>query len=63
MYIAIMQRVLEKGEDFIESERERVKGLQGKKLSPSKKLLLEHRLNILAAFKHTKSTTSDKSEL
>ncbi|XP_055690654.1 protein windbeutel [Lutzomyia longipalpis] len=63
MYIAIMQRVLEKGEDFIASERERVKGLQGKKLSPSKKLLLEHRLNILAAFKHTKSTTSDKSEL
>ncbi|GAB0098524.1 Protein windbeutel [Sergentomyia squamirostris] len=62
MYIAIMQRVLEKGVDFIEKERERVKGLQGKKVSAGKKLLLEHRLNILAAF-NAVSNPSVKAEL
>lgn len=60
MYIAIMQRVLEKGVDFLSTERERVKSLQGKKLSDGKKQLLEHRLNILAAFK---SIVSVKTEL
>uniref|UniRef100_A0A1L8DUC0 Putative erp29 n=1 Tax=Nyssomyia neivai TaxID=330878 RepID=A0A1L8DUC0_9DIPT len=63
MYIAIMQRVLEKGSTFIEDERERVKGLQGKKISAGKKVLLEHRLNILAAFRSTKAKAGDKSEL
>ncbi|XP_059620237.1 protein windbeutel [Phlebotomus argentipes] len=63
MYIAIMQRILEKGAEFIASERERVKSLQGKKVSAGKKVLLEHRMNILAAFKATASASSDKSEL
>ena len=50
MYIKTMKKVIEKGNDFIDTEIKRVEKLQSGKLSDKKKEQLNDRLNILASF-------------
>ncbi|ESO97328.1 hypothetical protein LOTGIDRAFT_214161 [Lottia gigantea] len=50
IYIKTMKRVLEKGEEFIESEIIRVEKLRDGKVSDKKKEQLGERLNILTSF-------------
>ncbi|XP_028169006.1 protein windbeutel [Ostrinia nubilalis] len=50
IYKTIMEKILEKGDDFIKTETERVKKLQSGKVSDEKKKELGIRLNILQTF-------------
>lgn len=51
VYVKIMDKVIERGEMFLESERERVFNiLKGAKISNAKKEQIQKRLNILASF-------------
>lgn len=50
MYIKTMKKVIEKGNDFIETETKRVEKLHSGKISDKKKEQLNDRLNILASF-------------
>ena len=50
VYIKMMQKVLNKGDDFINSERGRVEKLRDGKVSEKKKEQLGKRLNILTTF-------------
>jgi hypothetical protein len=62
IYVKIMERMLDKGADFVQLEKERVtKILQGK-LTTNKKKDLEGRLNILQSFSRPLAEQS-KSDL
>ena len=50
MYIKTMKKVVEKGNEFISTETQRVEKLQSGKVSDKKKEQLNDRLNILASF-------------
>ncbi|CAH2986185.1 unnamed protein product [Chilo suppressalis] len=50
IYKTIMEKVLEKGDDFVKSENDRVKKLLSGKISEEKKKELGMRLNILQSF-------------
>lgn len=66
IYIKLMQKVIERGPKFIESEAVRVKNIMGGKLSQAKKDEMQARLNILQSFIITKNEpekAESKSEL
>lgn len=50
IYKAIMEKVLDKGDEFVSTEYERVKKLLSEKVSDKKKKELENRINILQTF-------------
>ena len=50
IYLKLMERVIERGVKFIESEHERVKNVMSGKISDAKKKDMEGRLNILQSF-------------
>ncbi|XP_077533539.1 endoplasmic reticulum protein 29-like protein wbl [Haemaphysalis longicornis] len=50
VYIKMMQKVLERGKAFIDSETERVKNIRNGKITPAKKEELQGRLNIIGSF-------------
>lgn len=50
MYIKTMKKILEKGDDFIKTEVERVEKLKSGKVSEKKKAQLGDRLNVLSSF-------------
>lgn len=62
VYVKLMQKVLERGAKFIESESERVKNLLAGKLSEAKKAELNIRVNILQSFSHPSSTEGGDSK-
>lgn len=49
-YIKLMQKVLDKGDRFVELERDRVKNIQAGKLTVEKKQEMQSKLNILHSF-------------
>ncbi|KAK3908947.1 Endoplasmic reticulum resident protein 29 [Frankliniella fusca] len=51
VYVKMMQRMLEKGEGFVDDEEKRLNKLISGKLSKEKKTDMGHRLNILRAFR------------
>ncbi|CAD5125393.1 DgyrCDS13628 [Dimorphilus gyrociliatus] len=53
-YIKIMEKIIEKGDEFIEIELKRLKKLSEGKLSEAKKQQLENRVSILTSFKLNK---------
>ncbi|CAB3222131.1 unnamed protein product [Arctia plantaginis] len=64
IYKTIMQKVLEKGDDFVRSEYERVKKILNSKVSDEKKKELHKRINILMSFQlHDKQSKAEKAEL
>jgi len=51
MYVKIMERIRDKGESFVKSERDRVgKIMQGGKISEEKKEEMQDKLNVLGSF-------------
>lgn len=50
VYIKLMQRVIERGDTFIKSERERVKNILAGKITDKKKAEMQGRLNVLLSF-------------
>ena len=52
VYVKTMQKILEKGKEFVQSELTRVDKLGKGKLSEKKKAQLKNRSNILMSFKH-----------
>ena len=52
VYVKTMQKILEKGKEFVETELTRVDKLGKGKLSEKKKAQLKNRSNILMSFKH-----------
>lgn len=59
-----MQKVLEKGDDFVQSEYERVKKVLNSKVSDEKKKELQKRINVLMSFQlHNKKSKVEKAEL
>lgn len=50
IYTKLMQKVIERGDKFIESEGERVKNLLTGKISDAKKKVLQIRLNVISSF-------------
>lgn len=61
VYVKVMRKIIEKGDDFLSSEVSRVDTLSKGKLAKEKKDEMERRLNILMSFQGTK--TNQKSEL
>lgn len=59
VYIKVMQKVIERGPKFVESEKVRVKNIMDGKISTTKKNELQARLNILTSFLES----SDKSKV
>ncbi|RXG67663.1 hypothetical protein Avbf_09867 [Armadillidium vulgare] len=53
MYVKIMRKVIQKGDDFINSEKDRVEGLLKTRVSKEKKQDMEGRLNIIKSFVHS----------
>ncbi|MCL4148626.1 UNVERIFIED_CONTAM: hypothetical protein GTU68_025417, partial [Idotea baltica] len=51
-YVKIMRKILLKGNTFLQTERERVKGLMKTKVSEEKKQEMQGKLNILSTFGH-----------
>ncbi|CAH0713681.1 unnamed protein product, partial [Brenthis ino] len=51
-YLTIMEKILEKGDDFIQTETARVNKLLDGKVSKEKKQILNFKVNILQSFKH-----------
>ena len=52
VYIKMMERILERGDVFVQTEQTRVDGLLKGKLSNEKKRTMEERKNILQSFSH-----------
>ncbi|XP_052248541.1 endoplasmic reticulum resident protein 29-like [Dreissena polymorpha] len=63
MYVKTMQKVIEKGDDFVDSEIDRLEKLRSGKLSDKKKEQLSDRLNILSTFSVAKLQAKKKVEL
>lgn len=51
VYVKVMRKIIEKGDEFLSSENSRVENLLKNKISKEKKEELQHRINILQAFK------------
>lgn len=59
-----MQKILEKGDEFVESEHNRVKKVLNSKVSDEKKIEIGIRINILQTFLlHDKQVKVEKEEL
>lgn len=52
VYIKTMERILDRGDVFVQSEQTRIEGLLKGKLSNDKKRSMEERRNILQSFSH-----------
>lgn len=52
VYVKTMERILERGDVFIQTEQTRIDGLLKGKLSNDKKQKMEERRNILHSFTH-----------
>jgi len=52
IYLKLMEKILEKGDDFVKNEIARVENLRKTKISNEKKEHLQNRLNILQSFHH-----------
>lgn len=64
IYIKLMQKVIERGSKFIESENVRVKNILDGKLSQTKKAEMQTRLNIIQSFSPPPpAKTAAKSDL
>ena len=50
IYVKLMGKIVDKGVEYVDSERKRVKGLADGKLSKEKKDMFKLRLNILSSF-------------
>jgi len=61
IYVKLMQKVMERGNQFIDSEIERVKNIISGKLTDTKKNEMKGRLNILQSF--STNSLQQKSEL
>ena len=62
-YVKVMKNILEKGNDFVESELDRVQRLSDQKVSDAKKAQLKDRANILTSFQREIGQWSKKDEL
>lgn len=51
IYIKVMNKIVEKGDEFVDKEWERVKKLQNGKITKEKKTDMQSRMNILQSFK------------
>jgi len=60
VYVKLMEKVIDRGNIFLESEQERVKNILAGKITDAKKKELQGRLNIIQSFVFSKS---DKDEL
>ena len=60
MYIKTMQKIIEKGDGFVETELERLEKLRSGKLSDKKKEQIGGRLNILSTFIVSKLHVKDE---
>ncbi|XP_015786819.1 endoplasmic reticulum resident protein 29 [Tetranychus urticae] len=63
IYIKLMQKVIERGSKFIESEKVRVKNIMDGKISKTKKEEMQARLNILASFIASDEKSAAKEDL
>ncbi|KAI1293707.1 Endoplasmic reticulum resident protein 29 [Halotydeus destructor] len=63
IYVKLMQKILERGNAFVESEQERVKNLLEGKVSDAKKSELKIRVNILQSFVSPNQGSTVKTEL
>lgn len=63
IYKTVMQRIIDKGDEFVGTENKRVKKLLNGKVSNDKKKELENRLNILQTFQLTKKPKGDNEDL
>ena len=52
IYLKLMEKILEKGDEFVKNEISRVENLKKTKISNDKKENLQRRLNILQSFSH-----------
>ncbi|XP_008547622.1 endoplasmic reticulum resident protein 29 [Microplitis demolitor] len=52
VYVKMMEKILEKGDEFVQSEHTRIDGLLKGKLSNDKKRTMEEKKNILQSFAH-----------
>lgn len=55
-----MQKIIEKGEGFVTTEKERVQKLLAGKLTPEKIKELNNKLNILESFSTSAETKTDE---
>lgn len=63
IYKTIMEKIIEKGDDFVKTEHDRIKKLLSEKISDEKKKNMAIRINILQTFQLHKKTKGDKQEL
>ena len=63
VYVKAMQKIAEKGNEFVESEIARVEKLSEGKVSDTKKAQLKDRANILTSFLQYLEKGSSKEEL
>ena len=52
VYVKTMERILERGDVFVQTEQTRLEGLLKGKLSKDKKRTMEEKRNILQSFTH-----------
>lgn len=52
VYVKTMERIMERGDVFVQTEKTRIDGLLKGKLSKDKKRTMEERRNILQSFAH-----------
>lgn len=52
VYVKTMEKIMERGDVFVQSEQTRIEGLLKGKLSTEKKRTMEERRNILQSFAH-----------
>lgn len=52
VYVKTMERIMERGDVFVQTEHTRIEGLLKGKLSNDKKRTIEERRNILHSFSH-----------
>lgn len=62
-YVHLMKGVIEKGEDFIPMQRERISNLLKGKLSEAKIEEINQKLNIVASFRIAAGKDTGKQEL
>lgn len=62
-YVKIMEKILDRGNLFISSERQRIDNMLGGKMSEQKKKQLQARLNILESFQSGTAAAATKQEL
>ena len=60
VYIKIMEKILEKGDDYVSTETKRVGGLAEGKVTSDKKEMFKTRINILSSFQFTSAGTKDE---